>query len=240
MIICIDPLFELARPSRPRTAGSEVDGGRRSSCPRPTVAARASITQLAAAVQLARGQPGPLQRLAVEGRPTARTGWDRRASGSTKPGGLDDKLVVRRGQSELGERRGVDEEQALAGDREQAERRPDVPRAQAARVVVAGQPAAAQAELPLHAGVHHLGGAVRPPGVVVGPGGLHVGLVVQALEPVERVARRPAPSTLGRLTELLDRVGAVAEELVEQVDERARRRRRARSAPACRAAVRNE
>ena len=45
------------------------------------------------------------------------------------------------------ERRGVDEDDLLAGDREQPERCPDVPRAQAARVVVAGQPATAGGEL---------------------------------------------------------------------------------------------
>jgi len=56
------------------------------------------------------------------------------------PGGLDDELAAVHPQGRAGEGGGVDEEQALPGDGEQPERRPDVPRAEAARVVVARQP----------------------------------------------------------------------------------------------------
>ena len=136
-----------------------------------------------------------------------------------EPVGFDRQLRAAQPDPGLGERRGIDQVEALAGDREQPERGPDVPGAQPAGVVVAGQAAAAQPEQVVQRGVHHLGGPVGPADVVVGPGDLHVRLVVQALEPVQRVAgaqllhARP-------LADLLDRVGAVAEEAVQQGHER--------------------
>ncbi len=90
------------------------------------------------------------------------------------------------------ERRRVHQEQVLPGNGEQAERRPHVPGAEPARVVVAGQPAAAGSELVVDHGVHDLGGAVGPTGVVVRPRRLHVWFVVQPFEPVERVTRPPS------------------------------------------------
>ena len=142
----------------------------------------------------------------------------RSGPGSTKPSVSMISSAVAELHPGPRERRGVQQVDALAGHREDAERGPDVPRAQPAGVVVAGQSAPAEPEHVVHAGVHDLGGPVRPAGVVVGPGRLHVRLVVQALEAVERVAgahlleARP-------LADLLDRVGAVAEERVEQLDE---------------------
>ena len=135
-----------------------------------------------------------VERPAVQPSPTARTGGRRLldavgADGRLAvPGGLDDELAAVDPQRGAGEGRRVDQEQALPGDREQPERGPDVPGAEAARVVVARQAARAGAELPGQRGVHDLGGAVRAAGVVVGPRRLHVRLVVQPLEPVERVA----------------------------------------------------
>ena len=107
----------------------------------------------------------------------------------------------------------------LSGDGEQAQRRPDVPRAEATGVVVARQPAPARPELVRQRGLDHLGGPVGPPGVVVGPGDLHVRLVVEALEPVQRVAGVDLVG-VRRVAELGDGRGVVPEEPVQQLDER--------------------
>ena len=184
----------------------------------PTARLRAERDlELTATMEIASGQPRLLQRPAVEpdrldvlrGTVGLRLDEARR---------VDRQLPTVEVQPGVGERRGVDQVEALPGDREQPEAGPDVPGAQPAGVVVAGQPAATETELVVHRGVHHLGGAVRPTEVVVGPGDLHVRLVVQTLEPVERVAGGQLLDA-GPLADLLHRVGAVAEELVQQGQE---------------------
>ena len=116
------------------------------------------------------------------------------------------------------ERRGVDEHQLLAGHREQAERRPDVPGTQPARVVVARQSAPTGRELVVDSSVHDLGGPIRAADVVVRPWRFHVRFVVEALEAVQLVALRDVGS-VGRHAELLDRLRPESEEPVEQLDE---------------------
>ena len=147
-------------------------------------------------MHLVTAQPGAVESVAVERDRLHVLG---RAVGARldESRGLDAQVALAEPDLGLGERRRVDEEEVLAGHREQPERRPDVPGAEPARVVVARQPAATGAELLVHGGVHHLGGAVGPAGVLVGPRRLHVGLVVEALEAAERVARSRAPRCPG-------------------------------------------
>ena len=83
-------------------------------------------------------------------------------------------------------------------------------------------------------GVHDLGRAGGLAGEVIRPRRFHVGLVVEPLEPVERVAGRHL-ALRWPLTRLLDRIGAEAEELVEQGDETIVRRRPGRCGSPCRA-----
>ena len=56
-----------------------------------------------------------------------------------------------------------------------------------------GSPPGPGAQLPGQGRVDDLRGAVGAPRVVVGPRGLHVGLVVETLEALQRVARAPSP-----------------------------------------------
>ena len=203
--------------------------------------------QPAAAVHVRAAEVGRLQRLAVERgglhvlRRRGRARCRRRRSGCSRCPLVSTTNSPPPTRSAARAKAGaLTRKQALPGDREQPQRRPDVPGAEAAGVVVAGQPARSGAELPGQRGVHDLGRAVGAAGVVVGPRRLHVGLVVQPLEPVQRVpgghlrpatGARPAGSP-GRRAE--------AEEAVEHGDERRRRRRPARSARAMSCSSRNE
>ena len=180
--------------------------------------------EAATLVQAGRAQVGGLEGTAVQGHRLDILRWrivleavgaDRRLD---QAAGLHDELGVAHPDRGPLERGRVDQEQVLPGDGEEPERGPDIPGAEPAGVVVARQAARPGAELPGQPGVHDLRGAIGTPGPVIGPGRLQVRLVVQALEPVQRVpgqhlGHRWAPAGL------FDRLGAVAEEAVQHAQE---------------------
>ncbi len=174
--------------------------------------------QTSAGMQLAGGDPRPVECGAVEGdrlhvlRSAVRVGLDE-ADRVDHEGAAPDPDTGAR------ERRRIHEHQVLARHGEQTQRRPHVPRTQTAGIVVAGQTPAARRELVLDDGVHDLGGAVRATDVVIGPRHFHVGLVVQTLEAVEGVTRSDRVR-VGGDAELLHRRLAEPEEAIEQPAER--------------------
>src|SRR5215207_3587675 len=114
------------------SGGDGSDGGRAIKCAPPAGFGAEFYAQVSAVVHLVAAQPRAgqwcaveLDRLHVLRRPAA--------AGLHEAARLDgDRVATGHPDARLGERGGPDEEQVLTRDREQAERRPDVPGAQPA------------------------------------------------------------------------------------------------------------
>ena len=167
-----------------------TDGGRTS---RPPVRRRRRPSvdeQAPPAMQLR-----PVSHVRSSGTPSSVTDWTYwrgpSGSGSTKSGRLDREAFRRRRRSSTGRTTGALTKKRLwpatGNSPSDAHTYQELSPPESS---LPGSPPRPVPNWLVHDGVDDLGGAVGPAGVVVRPGHLHVGLVVEALEPVERVARR--------------------------------------------------